>query len=328
MNPYDVLGLKPGSTEEEIKKAYRRLARETHPDRNPGDKEAEDKFKQVQTAYESLTKKTPNQGYNPFDVSDIFEHFFGFGQQRKQQRGRDIFADCEVTFMEAANGCEVDVDIRRGDQCASCNGSGAKETSRCPACQGQGTVGYRQGPMTFTSTCNNCAGRGNTVTQSCVECSGDGIVKDTVSVKVKIPEGIRNGDRIRLVGQGEKRGITGDAYVRVKVLPHPLFRRVDDNLTFTLPITFAQAVFGDTVEVPTLVGIQTVTIEPESKSGEEIHLVGMGLMNSQTGRRGDCIIKLDIDTSIPKDDTIHDHIRNICEGEEIKWFKEQVETFR
>lgn len=336
MNPYEILGIQSGASEEDIKSAYRKLAMQYHPDRNPGDKAAEEKFKQVQTAYESLTKPRQNQqGFNPFDVNDIFEQFFdmhGYNRRKpppQQQRGRDIFSDCEITFMESAVGCEVTVNIRRGEACPSCSGTGAKETNKCPACQGQGMISSRQGNINFTSTCHNCMGRGTIISQTCNDCSGDGIVKDTVPVQVKIPEGIKDGDRIRLSGQGEQRGNRpGDAYVRVRVQQHPFFVRAGDDLTFTLPINFAQAVFGDTVEVPTLVGMQPITIPPESKSGREIRLVGMGLTNTQNGRRGDCVIRLDIDTSIPLDDTMKEYVRKLreTEGEEIKTFKEHLKS--
>lgn len=305
MNPYDVLGVSPNASEEEIKQAYRKLAFKYHPDRNAGDQDAEKKFKEIQNAYDKIQNKQSEPAAwsgDPFASGfDIFHDFFGFGHPRNQRpnKGRDISADCTISFLDAARGCTTNVNLRRGEACPTCSGSGAASDGIdvCSACQGQGAVSYRQGNMTVSTTCGRCGGHGKTITKPCNDCNGDGIIKDTVSIQINIPQGIKNGTQIRLQGQGEQKQIPGDAIIFVYVLDHHLFSRHQDDLKVKVPITFTQAVFGTEIEVPTLEGVETITIPPGSHAGDIITLPGKGLRNTQTGQIGNYIATLDIDTS-------------------------------
>lgn len=329
MNPYEILGISRNASSEEIKKAYRSKAMLFHPDRNLGDKEAEKKFKEVQAAYEAITNPKPQHRTNdPFDVTDIFEQFFNFNKRPRQQKGRDIYTDCTVSFIEAANGCEKTIDLRRGDPCAQCKGTGAKETKTCHNCLGNGKISFRNGPATIYSPCQLCHGSGKLVTQSCQECNGYGLTQETVPVTIKLPEGVRNGDHICLRGQGEKLGHPGDAYVVIKVDSHPLFSREHDDLVITMPITYPQAVFGFTTELPTLMGLQPITIPPEFRIGDVIRIPGMGFVNPHNGRRGDYVVKIELVTSIPTEKKAKEYLEKLAkiETKERKEFAELCKT--
>jgi len=303
MNPYDVLGVKQDATPEEITKAYRKLSKTHHPDRNPGDEEAVKKYREVQEAYELITEG-PKQTQQAFthDPFDLFGQFFNFGQQQK--RGNDISCEKTISFEESFTGCDVEISIRRGETCPSCKGTRAEKngTEPCTPCNGQGSVTYRQGNMTVKTHCSQCSGIGKKIIKPCHECNGEGQVKDTNKINIKLPEGVRNGDRVRLSGQGN-RGPDGcgDAYLIIHVTPHQLFERVDDDLTYYMPITYTQAVFGGEVEVPTLSGMKKSQIKSASKTGDEIRIHGSGFKNPQTHRTGDCVVVLDVDTTPPLD---------------------------
>jgi molecular chaperone DnaJ len=316
MNPYEILGVTPNANEDQIKKAYRTKAFELHPDRNPGDTVAADKFKQVQEAYDKLTSKKQNSWPGPdFDMPDIFADLFsfrGFSQNTKTStRGRDIHSECVIDFEESYFGCEKEIDMRRGEQCETCKGVGAEPSGiqTCLTCAGQGVIMYKSGNMSVRTTCQECHGVGKKIKTPCDNCSGDGIIKDTIKVKINIPEGVKNGDKIKLSGQGEQKAQPGDAYITMKVKPHPLFERQDEHLTFVMPITFTQAVFGDEVEAPTLEGMKKIIIPPESKSGDVIRIQSKGFKNIHTRRRGDCFVVLEIDTSKPNDEKTEELIR-------------------
>lgn len=319
MNPYEILGISPNASEEQIKKAYRTLAMAYHPDRNPGDSTAAEKFQQVQQAYDKLTSKSSNQDFwsdtVPFDMSDVFGQFFSFRgfKTKPSNRGRDILADCLIDFEESYFGCEKEIDIRRGEQCETCKGVGAEPSGikTCTTCNGQGMVMYKSGNMNVRTTCQDCQGLGKKIIVPCTNCAGDGIVKDTTKIKVNIPAGIKNGDRIKLTGQGEQKDQPGDAYVSIIIKDHPLFQRDNDHLIYTMPITFAQAIFGETVKVPTMEDDVEITIQPQSKSGQSIKIPSKGFKNVHTGRRGDCFIILEIDTTIPEDEESQNLIKQI-----------------
>lgn len=324
-NPYEVLGISKDATKDEIQSAYRQKSKLYHPDRNFGDKESEEKFKEVNQAYESIVNGNQNVPFN------IFDEFFSSGFSRPE-RGRDILSECRIDFLQAAVGCEIEIDFRKNGVCNSCKGTCAAPDGiiSCDVCKGQGGVVYRQGNMTIRTTCGHCYGQGKRIDKPCLDCGGDGLTRETEKIKINIPEGIRDGDRIRLTGRGEKKQLSGDGIILVKVNPHPLFKRLDDDLKITMPITFTQAVFGTTMEIPTLTGMHTVTIPQESKGGQEIRFVGMGLINPQTGRRGDYVVTLEIDTTIPESDKLKKHLKKLEGLEEMtetrKFFMDQAKS--
>jgi molecular chaperone DnaJ len=331
------LGLKPGASEEEIKKAHRKLAMKWHPDRNPGDEEAAKKFKEVQAAYDAIVNPKPQPQFASHSPFDIFEQFFSYNDiRRSKPRGRDITSECTVEFLEAAHGCKKNVKIRRGEKCPSCNGTCAAPGGirTCPSCQGQGMVGFRQGNMSIRRTCGDCNGAGKTITEKCQECAGDGLIKDTIDIEVNIPAGIRPGDHIRLNGQGEQSENPGDAYIRVHVKPHNLFWRSDDNLNINLPLSYTDCVFGTEIEVPTLDGFKTIKVKAGSQPGKWIRLEGMGLRNPQTGIIGDYFIHLQIDTTAPQDEKLSELLQRLAEMEKQKVshlrrvYQEQVELLK
>jgi molecular chaperone DnaJ len=329
MNPYKILEVSKNATEEEIKKAYRKKAFELHPDRCPGDEVAAKKFKEVQNAYETLTKKK-NQQINFDDFAQsIFGDFFSFNQPFTQ-RGRDIQASTEIEFLQSVTGCEKEVELRRGESCKSCNGTGATSFESCSICHGHGMMSYRQGNVTVKTTCNQCGGKGKTITKECSDCNGDGVVKDTVKIKVRIPEGINDGDQIRLMGQGEQKEVPGDAYIRVRVKSHHLFKRENLDIKIIVPITFTQAVFGTTMNIPTVSGIKEITIPPSSKSGDQIKMPNMGFLNPQSRWKGNFVAELMIDTTMPTDEKLLNHLKELAnleiETEIIKEFKQNLQT--
>lgn len=290
MDPYQTLGIPRDATEEQIKQAYRKKAFEFHPDRNPG---KEEEFKRVQAAYEAL-QKSPQQ--DPFgNFEDLFNSFFGFRQGKP--RGRDIFTTHSIEFMEAAKGCEIKVSLRSGEICTNCRGEGGTFTT-CNVCNGSGMTAYQQGHITVRTNCKACI-NGKKMSKVCSDCGGEGVAKGMETVSLQLPAGVRDGDRFRLAGRGERKGHPGDAYVIIKVNPHKLFTREDDDIVYDFPISFAQAVLGATIKIPTLEGFQEVTITPKTCDGEEIRLGGLGLANPQTRRRGDCVARLKIDVEMP-----------------------------
>lgn len=311
MNPYEVLGVSQDASEEEIKSAYRKLAKEHHPDRGGSG----EKFKEVQNAYDSITNGVPQQGFDPFDIFGQFFHV----HHPKANRGGDIFKEHFVSFVMAARGGMIDVQIARNEICKDCNGVGAQPANitKCDVCHGAGMVSYRQGNMTIRTTCNKCGGSGKVIKSPCAHCHGTGKTKNNTPLQVNMPAGVREGDRIRLEKQGDPcpGGVAGDAYIVIRVEPHPLFSRSNDDLCLMVPITFSQAILGDTIEVPTLDGMKPLVIAPGSSAGTLVRLRNLGLTNIQNGRRGDCVVKLDIDTTPPKDEKTMKIIKDMREME-------------
>jgi molecular chaperone DnaJ len=336
---YEVLGVARGASAEEVKKAYRKLALKYHPDRNPGDKAAEEKFKEVAEAYEVLSDDQKRGRYDQFghaavggatvaggapggpgyvDPYDIFEQVFGgrggaifdefFGGGRGgggARRGSHLRVDVTLTFDEMARGVKKTIALRRHEACATCNGSGAKAGSgrkQCPQCGGMGQV--RQvafGFMQVASTCPRCRGEGSTVENPCATCRGSGREVKKREIAVDFPAGIDDGTQMHLRGQGEgglHGGPAGDLIVVVRVAPHPLFRREEDDLHVTAPVSFADLALGQTIEVPTLEGREKVKLRPGTQSGEHLRVRGRGLPNVRDGRRGDLVVTVDVE--VPK----------------------------
>jgi molecular chaperone DnaJ len=320
---YEVLAVERDATDQQIKSAYRKLALKHHPDRNPGDKKAEELFKEAAEAYSVLADREKRGVYDRFghaglsgagagagfdptifaDFSDIFGGLgdvFGFGDifgaRRRRtgpQRGSDLRYDLEITFEESAVGAETTIQIPREETCETCRGSGAApgtSPETCAQCRGAGQIRYQQGFLTVARPCPNCRGTGKTITKPCPSCRGAGRVGRDRKLTVKIPPGIATGQRLRLQGEGEHGtagGPAGDLYVVVHVQEHPFFHREGDDLFCELPIAFPTLALGGTVKVPTLNGREELHIPSGTQTGARFKLRGKG-MPSVTGRgRGD-----------------------------------------
>jgi molecular chaperone DnaJ len=320
---YECLGVERSATEEEIKKNYRKLAMQYHPDRNPGDKEAEEKFKEAAEAYEVLSDREKREiydrygheglngigfrGFSGFDdiftsFSDIFEDIFGFGSGRSRTRsaqrsGADLRYDIKISFMDAAFGTTTDIEVAKAERCNECRGSGAAPGTApetCSQCRGRGQVTQSSGFFTISSTCPQCRGQGKVITKPCMSCRGTGRSRITKTVQLKIPAGVETGSRLRLRGEGEEGefgGPSGDLYVFIHVEPHELFERKDNNIYCQIPISFVQASLGATIEVMTLNGTEKLKIPKGTQSGTIFRLKGKGIPHLQGFGRGDQIIE-------------------------------------
>ncbi len=321
---YRILGVDRNASDEELKKAYRRLAHEFHPDKHSGDKEKEEKFKLINEAYDALKDPSRRAQYDRYgyvggpapggyseagfgtDFQDIFGEVFSdfFGGRRKPgpERGADLRYDLEITFEEAAFGTEKAVSIPRTVRCEPCGGSGAKpgtKPSTCSTCRGAGQVRFQQGFFTISRPCNACYGTGVFIKDPCSECRGSGKVKSTASLNVKIPNGVDTGSRLRLSGEGEygdRGGPPGDLYIVLSVQPHPFFKRENDDIICEVPIGFPQAALGVEIDVPTLEGPVKLKIPAGTQSGKVFRLKGKGIASLHTGRRGDEQIIIRVET--------------------------------
>lgn len=325
---YEVLGVKKDASPEEIKKAYRKSAMKYHPDRNPGNKEAEEKFKEVGEAYEVLSDETKRQRYDQFgfagvdpnfgagaggpgygggfggfgdfgDLGDIFGEFFGGGSRRGSaqnapRRGENVMARLELTFEEAAFGCEKEVAAQRIENCAACNGTGSADgvIETCQQCRGTGQVRTVQNfmgmQMQSSTTCPSCNGRGKVIKTPCNTCKGKGKVRRTKRVKVKIPAGVDAGQSVRVRGEGcvgSNGGVSGDLLVEIYIKRHPIFTREDYDVLCEVPITFAQAALGAEIEVPTLDGRVKFDLPEGTQTGKEFVLRDKGIPEVGNPRR-------------------------------------------
>ena len=324
---YEVLGVSKSATESDLKAAYRKLALQFHPDRNPGDKSAEDKFKEAAEAYEVLRDPQKRQLYDHYghqglegsgfsgfggfedifsSFGDIFEDFFGFGTQRgsrsRSQRGADLRYDLAISFMDAAFGVETSIDLEKHATCEKCKGKGVEAGTiieTCPQCRGVGQVGRSQGFFTIRTTCPQCRGTGQYIPHPCSECKGTGQIRVRKTVSVKIPAGVDNNSRLRLSGEGEagpQGGPPGDLYVFIHVHPHDFFRREENDVICQVPISFVQAALGDKINVPTLRGEKQLEITKGTQFGDVFRFRGEGFPSLRTGRMGDQIIQVTIKT--------------------------------
>jgi len=323
---YEVLEVSKTASEGEIKKAYRKLAMRYHPDRNPDDKTAEDKFKEASEAYEILSDAQKRQAYDQFGhagvdgsagqggfggggfggFSDIFGDIFGggFGGQRGPQPGQDLQYELEVSLEDAVAGTSVDIRIPTKDLCDACDGSGAEpgsDVQTCPTCHGQGQVQIQQGFFAVQRTCPSCHGTGKIIKTPCKKCRGEGYTHSHKTLSVKIPAGVDNGDRIRLQGEGEAGepgAPRGDLYVRIRVKRHPIFERDGNTLYCELPLSFATATLGGSIDVPTLSGKASLKIPAGTQSGQRFKLSGKGVKSVRTSRVGDMVVQVNIETPI------------------------------
>ena len=320
---YDVLGITKSSSKDEIKKAYRKLALKYHPDKNKGDKNSEDKFKEASEAYHILSddKRKANydqfghaafeggggQGFGGFDTSsfsDIFEDFFGdFNEgrssRRSNNRGNDLRYDVNIDLEEAYSGIEKNIKYTTYKKCSDCTGSGAAKGSKpisCNYCGGKGKVRTNQGFFTIQQTCPHCSGFGEVISKPCGVCSGNGKVQSNENVTVKIPKGVDDGTRIRVSGKGEagtKGGNSGDLYLFISVNNHNIFKRSEENIYYELPIAFSDAALGTTVEVPSIDGGKSkIKIPAGTQHGKQFRLKGKGMPILRRNTNGDLYIRI------------------------------------
>ncbi|HYN92963.1 MAG TPA: molecular chaperone DnaJ [Pilimelia sp.] len=348
---YAVLGVSRSAPADDIKKAYRKLARELHPDRNPGNPQAEERFKAVSEAYGVLSDDKQRKeydemralfgsgafrrnaragggaggGFDPSDLfgglgnpgagdrrfggagfSDLFSSIFSGGgaagpgtARRAADRGRDVETEVVIDFADAVRGTTMPLTLRAPGVCETCRGTGAKpgtQPRRCPQCHGAGLVTRNQGSFSFSEPCRECQGVGTVVDEKCPECRGTGGVTKARTLTVRFPPGVADGQRIRLAGRGEpgaRGGPAGDLFVTVKVRPDTLFGRSGDDLTLTVPITFAEAVFGTDLKVPTMDGAVTLRVAPGTPSGRTLRVRGKGVVR-RNGQAGDLLVSVDV----------------------------------
>jgi molecular chaperone DnaJ len=326
---YKTLGVSKKASEDEIKKAYRKLARKYHPDRNPGDKEAEEKFKEISAAYDVLSDPEKRKEYDegpvfggfsggqgPFpgggqaggfggiDLGDILGGVFnrggGRGAHPQAVRGRDLETEVPLSFDQAISGAQISVTVPKQSSCATCHGSGAKPgtaPTTCPRCEGRGVEAQGQGFFSISQPCPQCGGSGQIIEDPCPTCGGSGLTQQTKRYKVNIPAGVKDGTRIRLAGKGEdgpRGGPPGDLYVTTRVASSPVFKRLDDgNLEVTVPITVPEALRGGTIEVPTLSGTKKIKVAPGTRHGTIQRLRGEGPPR-KSGGNGDIRYRLEI----------------------------------
>ncbi|WP_413436576.1 molecular chaperone DnaJ [Sulfuriferula sp. GW1] len=326
---YEVLGVNRDASEEEIKKAYRKLAMKHHPDRNPDNPKAEEHFKEAKAAYEILSdgqKRTAYDQYGHAGVEqgagmgggfggagagfadafgDIFGDIFGGGRARSNvYRGADLQYNLEISLEDAARGTETKIRIPTQEECETCHGTGAKpgtEPTTCASCGGHGQVRMQQGFFSIQQTCPKCHGSGKIIATPCVDCHGVGRVKHHKTLSVRIPSGVDEGDRIRLSGEGEagvNGGPTGDLYVVIHLKPHSVFQRDHNDLHCEMPISFSTAALGGEIEIPTLDGHAKIKIPAETQTGKVFRLRGKGIQGVRTHAPGDLLCHVQIETPV------------------------------
>jgi len=326
---YQVLEIERIASPEEIKKAYRRMALQYHPDRNRGNKEAEERFKEAAEAYEVLSdpqkrdlydrfghaglQQTGFTGFRDFDdifssFGDIFEEFFGFGSRGSRgsrvRKGADLRKDIEIDFMDAAFGKELEVDVSKPEVCDECRGAGTRGGAKpdvCATCGGRGQVIRSQGFFSISTTCPTCRGRGTTISDPCPACRGVGQTLKTKKLSLKIPGGVETGSRLRLPGEGEPSdggGPAGDLYVFIRVADHETFQRHGDDVVIEVPLPYTLATIGGQIEIPTLEGPEVLTIPRGTQPGHQFRMHGKGIPHLRGRGRGDLIAVVYLD--VPK----------------------------
>jgi molecular chaperone DnaJ len=331
---YEVLSVSRDCDDQTLKSSCRKLALQYHPDRNPGNREAEEKFKEAAEAYAVLSDAQKRAAYDRYghqavngasgnagfddsafaDFGDILGDLFGFGDMfggggrgrraRQQQRGEDIRYDLEISFEDTMRGMSAEIQIPRNEPCTKCSGTGAEPNGglvTCAACSGRGEVIYQQSFLSIRKTCPTCGGRGKVIRQSCSQCKGQGHSRSEKKLKVTIPAGVDNGTGLRLTGEGNPGppgSIPGDLYVVVKVADHPVYERREFDLHCTLPVNIAQAALGAEIEVDTFDGPQTIRVPEGTQPGAQFKLRNLGVPHLNSRQRGDLYVHLDV--QVPK----------------------------
>ncbi|HET6514263.1 MAG TPA: molecular chaperone DnaJ [Thermodesulfovibrionales bacterium] len=354
---YTLLGVSKNATEAELKKAFRGLALKYHPDRNPGNKESEEKFKEINEAYSVLsdpekrthydryggTAEAPGAGYGGFGgagFGDIFEDIFGdffgtFSGQRRQRpsRGSDLRYDLDITLEESAFGTEKNIEIPRWETCSACSGTGSrpeKPPVTCPNCKGSGHVRFQQGFFSVSKTCGSCQGTGKIITDPCTSCKGEGKVRKVRTISVRIPPGVDSGSRLRMSGEGEpgtRGGPPGDLYIMIDIRDHPTFVRKGNDVYYEMHITFPQAVLGAEVEVPTLDGATSLKVPPGTHPGKAFHIKGKGIPKLGGHGKGDEIVVVNIEVPkhiTPRQRELLEEFAQISHDKAAKTFKDKL----
>jgi molecular chaperone DnaJ len=350
---YEILGLGRDASDEEIKKAYRKLAMKFHPDRNPDNKDAEDKFKEAKEAYEILSDPQKRAAYNQYGhagvdpqagmgggqgfgggagggfgdaFGGIFDEIFGGraggggGGRSNIYRGADLRFNLEISLEQAAHGTETQIRIPTMEACDSCNGSGAKpgtQPKTCPTCHGAGQVRLQQGFFSIQQTCHKCHGTGRVIADPCGSCHGQGRLKKHKTLSVKIPAGVDEGDRIRLAGEGEhgvNGGPPGDLYVQIHLKKHTVFVREGNDLHCEMPISFTTAALGGEIEIPTLDGAANIKIPSETQSGRIFRLRGKGIKGVRSHGYGDLLCHVIVETPVNLTDRQKELLRELEES--------------
>jgi len=367
---YDILGVTRDASQEEIKKAYRKLARKWHPDVNPGNTKAEQKFKEISRAYECLGSDEKRKLYNEFgeeglqpgfdsekmrqyrawqsaqearrgeseggfgqyhSYEDVFGNLFGGGRGESSYRtarpmkGRDIEYEMTIEFIAAMRGLETEIAMQKIKPCDRCGGSGTEPGTKlipCPACGGSGRISVAEGPMHFTQACPQCGGHGRIGTP-CTACGGQGQAQGVEKIRVKIPEGVREGSKVRVAGKGEPGlhgGAAGDLYLIIRVKPHPILTRKHDDLYMEIPVTIYEAMAGGTITIPTIDGMVNVKIPAQSQNGQTLRVKGKGALNPKKRKRGDILVRLTVKVPQTEDDSVLEAARKMDSlyGEDIR----------
>lgn len=341
---YEILGVAKNASEDEIKKAYRKLAMKYHPDRNPDSKQAEEKFKEAKEAYEMLSDAQKREAYDRFGhagvdpnmgagagaggfgggfsdaFGDIFGDIFGGGSRSRGgpqvYRGADLRYNLDITLEQAANGFDTTIRVPSWDECETCHGSGAKpgtSPTTCGTCGGHGQVRMQQGFFSIQQTCPKCHGTGKVIQDPCTSCSGVGRIKRNKTLEVKIPAGIDDGMRIRSTGNGEpgmNGGPPGDLYVEIHIKQHSVFQRDGDDLHCEMPISFARAALGGEIEVPTLSGKVSFSVPEGTQTGKTFRLRGKGIKGVRSGFPGDLFCHVVVETPVKLTDKQKDLLRD------------------
>jgi molecular chaperone DnaJ len=325
---YEILGVSRDATESELKSAYRKLAHKYHPDKNPGNKEAEERFKQASEAYAVLSDSQKRAQYDRFghsgmgqgaedfaqgiNIQDIFGDIFGdfFGgasssrRRNRAERGADLQYNLKISFTEAAFGCEKEVSIKRSESCSDCQGSGAKPGSKsinCTSCHGSGEIRMQKGFFAISQSCPACGGQGSRISDPCTGCRGSGLKPNVAKFNVKVPAGIEEGISLRYSGEGEQGkggGTRGDFYVQIAIEPHPIFEREGIHVHCKVPISFSDAALGAKIEVPTLDGKISMNIPAGTQSGSVFRLKEKGIVKMREaakGKRGDQLVTVRVE---------------------------------
>jgi len=356
---YQILGVERNASEDEIKKAYRKLALKYHPDRNPGDKTSEEKFKEINEAYSCLSDSQKRANYDAYGTAegmgpefgfggfgagfgdifgDMFEDIFGTFTGRRRARptkGADLRYDLDINLEESVFGTDKELNIPRWETCSSCKGTGSKDGSltTCPTCKGAGQTRFQQGFFTISKTCGRCGGAGKIIIEPCAECKGAGKTKRQKTISLKVPPGVDTGIRLKVSGEGELGtygGPPGDLYVVINVTPHPFFKRKGNDLHCEVPISFTQAALGAEIEVPTIDGKTSIKIPAGTPSGRVFHLKGRGVPRLGGHGKGDQFVTVFIDVPkklTPRQKELLEEFARISREDTSKGFMDKVKDF-